>query len=118
MKSEKLFILPFTIILILSSINEIYNFKCGSNQLKLKPKEIKLNKKTSDKIFKKVRDASYRPIKIGMDYSSFTRPWSMTTTDFNTIKSIIEETLTEFQKFILIQHVDIDLSEYRKTINY
>ena len=116
MKSEKLFILPFTIILILSSINEIFNFKCGANQLKLKPKEIKLNKKTSDKIFKKVRDASYTPIKIGMDYSSFTRPWSMTTTDFNTIKSIIEETLTEFQKFIYIQHIDIDLSELRKTI--
>ena len=52
-----------------------------------------------------------------MDYSSFTRPGSMTTTDFNTIKSIIEETLTEFQKFIQIQHIDFDLSEHRKTIN-
>ena len=117
MKSEKLFILPFTILLILSSINEIFNFKCGANQLKLKPKELKLNKKTSDKIFKKVTDTPYTPIKIGMDYSSFTRPWSITTTDFNTIKSVIEETLTEFQKFIQIQHKDIDLSEYRRTIN-
>ena len=116
MKSEKLFILPFTILLILSSINEIFNFKCGANQLKLKPKELKLNKKTSDKIFKKVTDTPYTPIKIGMDYSSFTRPWSITTTDFNTIKSVIEETLTEFQKFIQIQHEDIDLSEYRRTI--
>ena len=116
MKSEKLFVRFFTILLILSSINEILNFKCGADQLKLKPKEITFDKKTSDKIFKKVTAASYTPIKIGMDYSSFTRPSSMSTTDFNTIRSVIEETLTEFQKFLKIQHVDIDLTGAQETI--
>jgi hypothetical protein len=100
----------------LSSINEIFNFKCGADQLKLKPKELKFDKETSDKISKKVTAASYTPIKIGMDYTSFTKPSSMSATDFNTIKNIIEETLKEFQKFLKIQHTDINLSGYAETI--
>ena len=116
MKSEKLFVRFFTILLVLSSINEIFNFKCGADQLKLKPKELKFDKETNDKILKKVTAASNTPIKIGMDYSSFRKPSAMTTTDFNTIRGIIDETLTEFQKFLRIQHANIDLTGERETI--
>jgi len=115
MKPEN-FVRFFTILLILSSISEILSFKCGADQLKLKPKELKYDNETSNKISKKVTAASYTPIKIGMDYTSFTRPSSMSTTDFNTVRSIIEETLKEFQKFLKIQHVDLDLDGARDTI--
>ena len=116
MKSEKLFVRFFTILLILSSINKIFNFKCGADQLKLVPKELILDKETNDKIQKKVNAASYTPIKIGMDYTSLSRPSSMSTTDYNNARSVIEETLTEFQKFLKIQHANIDLTGYRETI--
>ena len=116
MKSKKIFVRFFTILLILSSINEIFNYKCGAAELKLEPKEIKFDKETSDKLSKKVTAASYTPIKIGMDYSSFKKPSSMTDTDFNNIKNIIEETLKEFQKFLKVQHVSIDLTGGKETI--
>ena len=116
MKSEKLIVRFFSILLILSSINEIINSFCGADQIKIKTKELKFDKETSDKIMKKVTAASYTPIKIGMDYSNFKKPSSMDTTSFNTIKDVIEETLTEFQKFLKIQHASIELNGAKDSI--
>ena len=110
MKTVK-FTLGFNaILLFISTINEILNSKCGADDLKLKPVNLEFDKETTQKINKKVTAASYTPIKIGMDYTSFEKPSSMSTETFNDIKSIIDETTQEFAKFLKVQHVNIDLS--------
>ena len=45
-----------------------------------------------------------------MDYTSFIKPDDMTSSIFDNIKNTIEDTLNEFKKFLLIQHVNVDLS--------
>jgi hypothetical protein len=110
MKSIK-FTLGFNaILLFISSIKEILNSHCGADDLKLKPINLEFDKETTQKMNKKLTAAAYTPIKIGMDYTSFQKPSSMTTSNFNTIKSIIDETTQEFAKFLKVQHTNIDLS--------
>ena len=117
MEKKNFFHIIFIIIfLILISINEIKTFKCGADKLKIKPKELKLNKTYYKKISKEVKDTSYTPIKIGMDYTSFSKPSSMSNDTFNKVKNLISETVEEFQKFIQIQHVNIDLNGFESTI--
>ena len=76
----------------------------------LKPVNLEFDKETTQKMNKKLTAAAYTPIKIGMDYTSFQKPSSMTASNFNTIKSIIDETTQEFAKFLKVQHTNIDLS--------
>ena len=88
------------------SLNEIYSFKCGTDNLKLK--HLILNStKTDDK---RRLAKSYTPIKIGVDYTPFTKPTSMSTSTYNKVKSYIDDTIKEFQKFLKVQHEDFDLS--------
>ena len=88
------------------SLNEIYCFKCGTNNLKLK--HLILNSTKTDN--KRRLDKSFTPIKIGVDYTSFTKPSSMSTNNYNKIKGYIEDTIKEFQKFLKVQHEDYDIS--------
>ena len=102
------------ILLLISLINEIANemetSSCGADDLNLNPINLEFDKETTQKMNKKLTAASYTPIKIAMDYTSFEKPSTMTTQNFNNIKSIIDETANEFSKFLKIQHVNIDLS--------
>ena len=94
------------LFLILVSVNIIYGFKCGTDQLKLKYKVLNITK-TNDK---RRLGKEFTPIKIGVDYTSFVKPNSMSNASFNKAKYLIGETIKEFQTFLKIQHEDIDLS--------
>ena len=104
MKTKKKFFsqISITILLFLISTNEIKTFRCGADELKIKPKELIFNKTYSQKISNEVKDTGYTPIKIGMDYTGFSKPSSMSDITFNEIKNIISNTLSEFQKFFLV----------------
>ena len=112
MKTKKKFFsqISITILLFLISTNEIKTFRCGADELKIKPKELIFNKTYSQKISNEVKDTGYTPIKIGMDYTGFSKPSSMSDITFNEIKNIISNTLIEFQKFLQVQHINIDIN--------
>ena len=91
-----------TFLCFFISINETYNFNCGANKLRLKPLNLN-NTHTKDK---RSLQLGYKPIKIGIDYTSFSKPNSMSNSTFNNIKSLIESTTNEFQKFLRVQHTN------------
>ena len=93
------------------SINEIQNFRCGAGKIKLNPLHLNSTENNKRRLAKE-----YTPIKIGVDYSSFTKPSSMTDDTFNQIKNSIEETIKEFPKFLRVQHTDYDLSGQEESI--
>ena len=102
----------FFLFLISFVINDINCFKCGADKLKLKYKEL-----NSTEIGDKRRlDKEFTPIKIGVDYSSFTKPSSLSQRDYDNLKYLIEDTVKEFQKFLKVQHEDIDLTGEKETI--
>ena len=106
-------IIIIILFLILVSVNKIYGFKCGTGQLKVKYKVLNIAK-TKDK---RRLDKEFTPIQIGVDYTSFIKPNSMSNDNFNKAKYLIGETIKEFQKFLKIQHEDIDLSGKLHEIN-
>ena len=113
---KNFFQINITVFLFLISIHEIKTFKCGADDIKIKPKELTFNKTYYQKIKNEVKDTSYTPIQIGMDYTGFSKPSSMSNETFNKVRSIIEDSLKEFQKFIQVQHVNIDLNGYENEI--
>ena len=96
----------FILLLISIIINEIHCFKCGTDKLKLKFKKIN----TTEIGNKRRLVKEFTPIKIGVDYNSFIRPSSLSMTNFENIKYIIEDTIKEFQRFLKVQHEDIDIT--------
>ncbi len=108
MRNKLFLIIGFFLI----SFSEINSLKCGADKLKLNPYHIG----PSGDDERRRLDAIYSPIKIGVDYSSFS---SSTLSDsiLSEIKSIIEETLEEFSKFLQVQHTDIDLTGQQESIN-
>ena len=100
--------IPFLFLIIISiAIKKIQNHRCGADELKIKPKAIKLNSKTKRNLAK---SNIYSPISIGFDFSNFKKPESMDESVFSDLKSIIKETREEFSKLIQIIHEEIDLS--------
>ena len=75
-------IIIIILFLILVSVNKIYGFKCGTDQLKLKYKVLNITK-TGDK---RRLDKEFTPIQIGIDYTSFIKPNSMSNANFNKAK--------------------------------
>ena len=104
------------IILILIQIDLIYNHICGTNKLKFKPKSIDLSSKIKNSSIKNVKSSSYTPIAIGYDFSTLSRPSSMTSTVFSNVKSLLQETRQEFSKFVQVQHEEFDLTGLKSTI--
>ena len=109
MKTERKLLL---IVLFLFSFGEINCLKCGADKLKLNPYHIG----PSEDDERRRLDGIYSPIKIGVDYSSFTLS-SLSDSMLNDIKSIIEDALNEFSKFLQVQHTDIDLTDQQESIN-
>ena len=103
---QNLYYIP--IFLIIFSVKDIACFKCGADDLKLNP----FNIESTEEEKRRDLDSSYQPIKIGVDFTTFKRPSSMSTQSFEKVKDILSDTLNEFKKFLYVQHKDIDLSDY------
>ena len=101
------------LIIVFISLKEIHNHRCGADELKIKPKSIKLKINNKRNLAK---SNTYRPILIGFDFSNFKKPESMDESAFSDLKSIIKETGEEFSKLIQIIHEEIDLSENKDDI--
>ena len=109
---EKKFYLITVYFLLFSKIKSQF-YRCGADEMKLKPFEIN---PTGEEPEKRRLDDQYTSIKIKVDYTPFKRPSGMSSTTFDKVKSIIEETLKEFQKFLLIKHESINLAKYLDNI--
>ena len=111
-KKINLELMHFFLILLL--VNEINNFKCGADKIKINP----INLNSTDIYAKRDTASGYQPIKLYADFTSFKQPSTMTEATFKKIKSLINETFDEFAKFIKIIHEDIDLSgQYNNIIS-
>ena len=85
--------------------------KCLANKLKIKSIDLKL------KVTKNLASSnSYTPIKIGFDFTSFTKPSSMSSSTFSQIKAILKETRKEFSKILQVQHENIYLTNFKEAI--
>ena len=102
------------LLLLLTSINieEILNWKCGTDNLKIQPKELKIKRLNINPTGPTV----YVPIAIGYDFTTLKKPDSMSDSIFSDVKKILKETREEFSKFLKITHKEIDLSNYKKEI--
>ena len=109
---NKFFLALFLSTLIIISNKEFKYFRCAADKLDITP----LNFNFSEKEEKRRLAVDYSAIRIGVDYASFSKPNSMSNDTYNKIKSLIEETITEFQKFLKVQHTEIDLSGQDESI--
>ena len=102
------------LLLLLISINieEILNWKCGTDNLKIQPKELKIKRLNINP----TGPTDYVPIAIGYDFTTLKKPDSMSDSIFSDVKKILKETREEFSKFLKITHKEIDLSNYKKEI--
>ena len=102
------------LLLLLTSINieEILNWKCGTDNLKIQPKELKIKRLNINP----TGPTDYVPIAIGYDFTTLKKPDSMSDSIFSDVKKILKETREEFSKFLKITHKEIDLSNYKKDI--
>ena len=102
------------LLLLLTSINieEILNWKCGTDNLKIRPKELKIKRLNINP----TGPTDYVPIAIGYDFTTLKKPDSMSDSIFSDVKKILKETREEFSKFLKITHKEIDLSNYKKEI--
>lgn len=102
METSKI-LFPFLLLLIVISINISTSFKCGADELDIKPIEIETKQK-----LRKQKATGYTPIKIKADYSSFS-------SSDTKIKELVESTIKEFSKFLNVQHEnDVYLGELSK----
>ena len=109
---NKLFLILFESFLIIISNSKINNFICKADRLKITPLHLNYTENEN----KRRLAIDYTPIKIGVDYSSFSQPSSMSAENFEKLKSLIESTTSEFQKFLKVQHTDYDLSGKEESI--
>ena len=108
----------FCFVLIFINIGVIISWKCGTDQLKLKPKPINLKKPNITKVsISPATDSEgYSPIIIGYDFSTFKKPNSMSQSTFENVKSLLKDTRVEFSKFLKVRHKSFDLSGLKDTI--
>ena len=91
--------------LIVSSNKNLNIYRCASNKLKIEPLQLNFTENEGKRRLAK----EYSTIKFKIDYSSFSKPSSMSDDTYNKIKNSIEDAVSEFQKFLKVQHTDIDL---------
>ena len=100
------------LLLTFVNIGEILNWKCGTDNLKIQPNELKIKRLNIDPTGPTV----YVPIAIGYDFTTLKKPDSMSDSIFSDVKKILKETREEFSKFLKTTHKEIDLSNYKKDI--
>ena len=64
----------FNLILLLSSLNIVFNKRCGSSDLKITKGSLNLNKKTNLKKTQASSNSSFTPISIGFDFTTLEKP--------------------------------------------
>ena len=103
----------FNWVLILVNIEKTLNGICGTDKLKIKPISINVPELANKNL---LNADTYKPIAIGYDFSTLTRPSSMSTTIFSKIKTLLKETREEFSKFLKIKHLNVGLSNQKDAI--
>ena len=94
---KKTYILFFIII----SFQDIISWKCGADQLKLKPKGIDFSKFEN----KRRLSSNYSPIKIYADYSNLNAGGGISSDVIQQVKELVDETCQEFSKILNVQHI-------------
>ena len=101
------------IMLIFLNIEGAHCGICGADKLKIKSKQLDLkpeNKKNLASL------ASYTPIKIGFDFSTFIKPSEMSSSTFSKIKESLKAARKEFSKILQVIHENYYLTNYKDTI--
>ena len=96
-------------LLLLISFNLITSWKCGADQMKLKPKGIDISK-----LSKKRRLANnYEPIKILPDYSNLRETSGISQEVIQKVKALTNEVCNEFSKILKVTPINsqLDLAE-------
>ena len=93
-------------LLFLFLFDSIKCWKCGADQLKLKPAAIHPLKEEK----RKLSYSYYTPIRIKVDYSNLRTSNLIDSTTLTKIVNLIEETCAEFSRFIKVQHLSATLS--------
>ena len=78
-------------MLLLNSIEIVFSWKCGLDKLKISPKllNIKSNKSKKNSL---LTSSSYIPISIGYDFTTLQKSSSMSSSTFNNVKFLLQET--------------------------
>ena len=92
--------------LLLFLFNSIFCWKCGADQLKIKPGIIHPSMEEK----RRRLNSNYNPIKIFADYSNLKTTNLVDSNTLEKIISLIEDTCKEFSKFIKVEHVNVQLS--------
>ena len=103
---KKWYLKSIMLFLLLFLFNSIFSWKCGADQLKIKPGIIQPS------IEEKRRRlySNYNPIKIFADYSNLKTTNLVDSNTLEKIINLIEDTCKEFSKFIKVEHVNVQLS--------
>ena len=100
------------IFLTLISINIIVSWKCGADQIKIKPKGIDLSKING----KRKLANNYQNIRIKADYSNLGTTGHISNEILEKIKRLIDDTCKEFSKILQVIPSSISLTGYEDTI--
>ena len=93
------------ILLFLNFFYVILTWRCGADQLKIKPGILNITKEEK----KRRLSSYYTPIKIKADYSNLKMTDSINSGTLQKIKNLIDETCNEFSKFLKVQHINVGL---------
>lgn len=109
-----LFKKPFLLVIFLITFNLGICWKCGADQIKKRIKAAPL--KLPEDNNRRRLDSRYTPIRIYADYSNLRETSSIDSNTLSRIRRLIDQTCTEFSKFLKIAHYGIDLSGQENTI--
>ena len=95
--------------ILLISLQIITCWKCGADELKLKPKAIDLSKYGN----KRMLANNYNPIRIMADYSNLRAISGVSEATIEQVKTLIDETCNEFSKILNVVYLNtrLDISE-------
>ena len=102
----------FYILLLLISINLITSWKCGADQIKIKPKSIELKQVES----KRKLANSYENIRIIPDYSNLRATSGISNEIIEKVRRLIDDTCNEFSKILKVIPSAYNLAGYENTI--
>ena len=85
------------ILILFLNIEGTYHEKCGADKMKIKSKQLDLKPENKKNL---ASPASYTPIKIGFDFTTFIKPSEMNTSKFSKMKALLKETRKEFSKIL------------------
>ena len=99
----------YILYLFLIIIQIITCWKCGADQLKIKPKGIDLAKYSN----KRKLASSYSAIRIMADYSNLRATSGISDSTIEQVKQLIDETCNEFSKILNVVYLNtrLDISE-------